>query len=178
MRRPLAAIPIPAVLAADGPLIPLPVRIGEIRAASGPGVLFSVGLGSCVAVALYDARTATGGIAHVMLPQGRANPAGDDVRHAEAAIPRLLELMRQEGASRAGVRARIAGGASMFRGVLDGDGLRLGRRNVEAVREALHRDGIPVDAEDVFGTHGRSVYLRLSDGRVLVTSVRGHDVFL
>lgn len=66
----------------------------------------------------------------------------------------------------------------MFRDVLEEDGLRLGRRNVEAVRQALGVTGIPVDGEDVYGTWGRSVYLRTRDGAVLVTSVNHADVLL
>jgi chemotaxis receptor (MCP) glutamine deamidase CheD len=66
----------------------------------------------------------------------------------------------------------------MFRDVLEGDGLRLGRRNVEAAHEALARAGIAVAAEEVFGTYGRSVYLRTSSGELLVTSVNQPDVIL
>jgi chemotaxis protein CheD len=157
----------------------VPVRIGDVKVAAGSSVLFTIGLGSCVAVALYDAQRQVGGLAHAMLPDpgaGRKNaPPG---RFATTAIAQLLALLVAEGASLKRLRARLAGGASMFRDVLDGDGLRLGRRNVDAARRALEEAGIPVDGEDVFGTYGRSVFLRTSDGKLLVTSVNHDDVVL
>jgi chemotaxis receptor (MCP) glutamine deamidase CheD len=49
---------------------------------------------------------------------------------------------------------------------------------VEAARAALEEAGIPIDGEDVFGTYGRSVFLRTTDGKLLVTSVSNEDVRL
>jgi chemotaxis protein CheD len=157
----------------------VPVHIGDLRVAGGSSVLFTVGLGSCVAVALYDPYERIGGLAHAMLPDpgsGRSDtPAG---RFATTAVAELIALMEQRGASRARLRARLAGGASMFRDVLDRAGLSLGRRNIEAARGALAAAGVPVDGEDVLGTYGRSVFLRTSDGKLLVTSVNHDDVYL
>jgi chemotaxis protein CheD len=163
----------------DGTCEHIPVRIGDVRTASDTAVLFSIGIGSCVVVALYDAVTRTGGMAHVMLPQPPPRQVSDVAgRYATTAIPQLLAAMSGQGARPRAVRARIAGGAAMFRDLLDGEGLRLGRRNVEAVRSALERARIPIDGEDVFGGHGRSVYLRTTDGALLVTSVNRADVRL
>jgi chemotaxis protein CheD len=156
----------------------VPVRIGEVRVAAGSSVLFTIGLGSCVAVALYDAQQQVGGLAHAMLPNPSAGRHAPPGRFATTAVAELMQLLQAEGASPARMRARLAGGASMFRDVLEGDGLRLGRRNVEAAREALQAAGIPVDGEDVYGTYGRSVFLRTIDGRLLVTSVNHDNVLL
>jgi chemotaxis protein CheD len=162
-----------------GTLDEVAVRIGELRVARGDSLLFTIGLGSCVAVALYDGVTRIGGLAHAMLPHPRnARPNLPAGRFASSAVPELLALMRAEGALPSRIRARIAGGASMFRDLLDSGGLRLGRRNVEAVRAALQAAGIPIDGEDVFGTYGRSLFLRTTDGSLLVTSVDHDDVVL
>lgn len=155
----------------------IPVRIGEVKVAADGRVLYTIGLGSCVAIALYDPKTHIGGLAHAMLPEpGRRD--GPPGRYATTAVEELVQQLQQQGAGVRRLRARLAGGASMFRDLLEGEGLRLGRRNVEAAREALHAVGIPVDGEDVFGTYGRSVYLHTSDGKMLVTSVRHPDVVL
>jgi chemotaxis protein CheD len=163
----------------DEALEQVPVRIGETRIAAGDSVLCTIGLGSCVAVALYDGQRQLGGMAHAMLPRPsachRAAPRG---RFATTAVADLLDMLRDAGAARQRLRARRAGGASMFAELLDGEGFRLGRRNVEAAREALAAEGIPIDGEDVFGTWGRSVYLRTKDGRLLVTSVHHDHVYL
>jgi chemotaxis protein CheD len=50
----------------------VPVRIGDVKVAAGPSVLFTIGLGSCVAVALYDPERRIGGLAHAMLPDPRS----------------------------------------------------------------------------------------------------------
>ena len=156
----------------------IPVRIGEVRVAPACRILYTIGLGSCVAIALYDAKERIGGLAHAMLPNPGARKDAPPGRFASTAVGELIALLEQEGAAVKRLRARLAGGASMFRDLLEGDGLRLGRRNVESARDALHAAGIPVDAEDVFGTYGRSVYLHTDDGRLLITSVRHPDVVL
>ena len=155
----------------------VPVRIGEVRVAADNQILFTVGLGSCVAIALYDAEARVGGLAHVMLPKPlsprRATPPG---RFANLAVPQLIEMMEQEGASVTRMRARLVGGASMFAALLPERGLKLGKRNAEASRRALREAGIPIDAEEVGGEHGRSVYLHTADGTLQVTSVLNEDI--
>lgn len=157
----------------------VPVHIGDVKVADGSSLLYTVGLGSCVAIALYDPHQRIGGLAHAMLPHpdtGRRDaPPG---RFATTAVASLIEMMEARGASRTRLQARLAGGASMFRDILDREGLKLGRRNVDAAREALSSAGIDVQAEDVLGTYGRSVFLRTADGQLLVTSVNHEDVFL
>lgn len=163
----------------DDALERIQVRIGEVRVAGGESMLFTIGLGSCVAVALYDAEKRLGGLIHSLLPEpasGRTGaPAG---RFTTTAIGELVDRLQEAGASRRRLRARLAGGASMFRDLLEGEGLRLGRRNVEAARDTLDGLGIPIDGEDVLGAYGRSVFFRTTDGRVLVTSVKHGSVHL
>jgi chemotaxis protein CheD len=49
------------------------VRMGEIAVSSNPDdVLMSVGLGSCIGLALVDQRRGIAGLAHVMLPEALA----------------------------------------------------------------------------------------------------------
>jgi chemotaxis protein CheD len=155
------------------------VHIGDVKVAGDGATLLTIGLGSCVAIALYDPEVRIGGLAHAMLPHpsnGRKDaPPG---RFAATAVPQLVELMKEAGAAPERIRARLAGGASMFRDLLEGDGLKLGRRNVDAAREALAALDIAIDGEDVFGTYGRSVYLNTGDGSLRVTSVRQPDVIL
>jgi chemotaxis protein CheD len=168
-----------ASLRLDSTLEQLPVRIGELRVGSESSLLFTLGLGSCVAIVLYDPTARIGGLAHPMLPEpSNGHPAGLPGRYVSRAVPDLVTAMLDTGAVRRRIGARLVGGASMFRDVLDGDGLRLGRRNVEAAQEALAQAGIPIAAEEVFGTYGRSVFLRTSSGELLITSVNQPDVIL
>lgn len=156
------------------------VTIGEARAAGAGTILYTLGLGSCVAIVLFDNESHIGGLAHALLPEPRAHQtkAHPPARYATTAVTTLLELMEAAGASRRRIRARLAGGASMFDAILTEGGRQLGMRNVDAARSALARAGIPVDREDVGGTHGRSVYVHTDDGRVIVSSVLYPDVIL
>jgi chemotaxis protein CheD len=153
------------------------VRIAELAALRGPGMLSTIGLGSCVAIALWDAATSVGGLAHVLLPHpGAARDRSNDAKFASTAVPRLLREMRALGAGR-GIEARLVGGATMFAS-LAGPGAQLGDRNVAAAREALAAEGVSVVGEAVGGDFGRSVYLHLDDGRLVVRSLVGGDVVL
>lgn len=154
------------------------VRVADLAAAAGPdAVIQTVGLGSCVAIVLYDAATRVGGLAHILLPtlaqtRDRANPA----KVAETAVPALIAAMRAEGAGDPRqYTARLIGGASMFGSLLAGGGINVGERNAVAAREALAVVGVRVVAEDIGGDYGRSVYLHLADGRVQVRSLRMGD---
>ena len=157
----------------------VPVLIGEAKVAGPGSVLFTVGLGSCVAIVLFDPELCVGGLAHAMLPDpsnGRRNTPAS--RFASTAVPTLLEMMSAAGAAPDRIRARLAGGASMFEALLNEKGRRLGMRNVEAARAALARAGISLEGEDVGGSYGRSVFLRTADGTVTITSVSHSDVIL
>lgn len=147
------------------------VPVAAYAVAVEQGVLSSVGLGSCVAVMLYDRQRRIGALAHVLLPheslsRDRTRPA----KFASTATAFLLDEMRRHGASGTPV-ARIAGGASMF-GALLASGINMGERNIEAVRQSLAAAGIPLVGEDVGGDYGRSVYFDVSVGEVRVVSMR------
>jgi chemotaxis protein CheD len=154
------------------------VKIGEIKVARPGGTLFTIGLGSCVAVALYDPKERICGLAHVMLPEPMNNPNHTPGRAAPTAIPEMLRIMEAAGARRRGMFARIAGGAAMFESVLPAEGLRLGARNVDAVKAALSKAQIPLRGEDVGGSFGRSVFFDAADGKLLIRAVKRADVIL
>ena len=153
------------------------VKIGEIKIARCHGTLYTVGLGSCVAVALYDPKERVAGLAHVMLPE-QTNRNHTPGRFAPTAIPEIVRLMETAGARPRGLFARLVGGAAMFESVLPTEGLRLGARNIEAVRAALKEAEIPIRGEDVGGTFGRTVYFTAADGKIVVRAVKRDDVLL
>ncbi len=151
----------------------LRVKVADYAVAASDGLITTIGLGSCVAIVLYDSVARVGGLAHVLLPsesmsRDRSNPA----KFTATAVPLVLEEMRKLGASPERVRAKIAGGASMFGNFGASGGINIGERNVAAVREALAMRRIAIVGEDTGSDYGRSVYFYLADGRVEVRSVR------
>ncbi len=137
------------------------------------GTIATVGLGSCVAIILYDPVAKVGGLAHVLLPtesmsRDRSNPA----KFPATVMPILLDRMRNVGAVGNRLRAKIVGGASMFGNLIPPGGVNIGERNVIAVRQVLAGAKIPIVAEDTGSDYGRSVYLNVADGAVEVRSLR------
>jgi chemotaxis protein CheD len=148
------------------------VKVADYAVAA-TGTISTIGLGSCVAIILYDARAHVGGMAHVLLPnetmsRDRSNPA----KFPATAVPLLLGEMRLLGGRVERIRAKIVGGASMFGNLIPSGGINVGERNIAAVRGVLSQAKIPIIAEDVGADHGRSVFLFLDDGRVEVRSLK------
>ena len=94
------------------------VKIADYAIIKEQGILVTYGLGSCVGIALYDPGRKVAGLAHILLNDSAKfrrpgvnsfNPA----KFADTAIPLLLQD-GCPGASKAGITAKIAGGASLF----------------------------------------------------------------
>jgi chemotaxis protein CheD len=146
------------------------VGVAQWAVDRGDTVLVTLGLGSCVAVVLYDPVAKVGALLHLMLPSRKmARDHSNPGRFPETAIPRVLAELEAAGALRDRLTAWLVGGASMFGpGAV---GIGMGERNVAAARQVLLAAHIPVIGEDVLRRHGRSVYFHLDDGRIEVRSV-------
>ena len=149
------------------------VRIAHLAVARGSARLVAVGLGSCVAIALYDPRQRVGGLAHILLPDPSvARDASNPGRFASEAVPLLLNGMRAQG-GREPFIAKIAGGAALFGPLLGSNAGQMGERNVVAARAALALAGIPIAGEDTGGNGGRSITFDVATGELTVRGIRG-----
>jgi chemotaxis protein CheD len=150
----------------------LVVRVADLRTGVTDDVLVTVGLGSCVAILLYDAEARVGGMAHILLPSpALARVNGNPAKFPQSAVPRLLDLMTADGARRERITGRLAGGASMFAALAPPGTVQMGERNLVAARQALNTHGVPLVGEAVGGDFGRTVRLRVCNGRVEVSTV-------
>jgi len=162
------------------------VGLGEARVLkAGPwlaqdDVLVAFGLGSCVALCLWDPESAIAGMAHIVLPgvdpHGTANP-----KFARSALPALMSLMQAEGAPANPRRmvARLAGGAQ----VLNMDAVhgiaRIGDANAQAVLKVLAEAGVRIEGCDLGGSHGRSVWFDPREGgRIRVRAIGSADHYV
>ena len=151
------------------------VKVADWAVAQGERTIATIGLGSCVAIVLHDPVAMVGGLAHILLPDvGLSRDQENRAKFPNTAVPMLVDEMRRIG-SRGALQAKIVGGASMFGQLLPAGGVNMGERNVVATRRALEQAGIPIVADDTGGDHGRSVYLDVATGRVLVKSLRKGD---
>ncbi len=148
------------------------VGMADLNSAHHPCMITTLGLGSCVGVALYDSQTKIIGLAHVMLPsseqaKNKSNPA----KFADTAIVILANDMVRLGAKRENIVAKLAGGAQMFNFSSGSDLMRIGYRNVIACKEKLQELRIPIISEDTGGNYGRTIELYSSDGKLMIKTI-------
>ena len=150
------------------------VGLGDLFTAK-TGELVAYSLGSCVAICLYDAPARVAAMAHVVLPAAPGRAQTTPGKYADTAVPALLDALKQQGASLFRLRCKIAGGAAVL--AIGGGGSlpNIGQRNVEAVKAALAKANVRVQAEQTGGNQGRTVRLDAATGRVLVRTVRGTE---
>lgn len=152
------------------------VGMADLKVARNPSMLTTLGLGSCVGIALYDTVKKNIGLAHIMLPSSlQARNNANIAKFADTAVVRLLDDMMQMGTVKRNVVAKLAGGAQMFAFSDASDMMRIGARNVAAAREILNELGIPIVSEDTGGNYGRTIELYSEDGRLLIKTI-GHGV--
>jgi chemotaxis protein CheD len=153
------------------------VRMGELAASrKDGGALVSIGLGSCIGLAVLDRERAVAGLAHVMLPEAPATgDGGAPGKFADHAVPALLDAMTRLGARRQRLEAVLVGGAKMFS---IGSSMDIGARNEAGVRAALERARVPVKAADTSGSTGRTVRVHAADGVVTVKAAGGQPTVL
>ena len=135
------------------------VGIAQMDVVKAPNTIRTSGLGSCVGVVLYDESKQIAGLIHVMLPDsslGRSD-AVNVAKFADTGVKALIDLLKLEGVHAFKLKAKIAGGAQMFQFTSDKDTMRIGPRNVEAVKVELRKNSIPLVAEDTGGNSGRTI---------------------
>ena len=149
------------------------VGIAQYAVASAPDQLCCLGLGSCVAVFLYDPVGKIGGVLHALLPKAPRNRE-TDAKYADSGIKMLQDALISRGAHRRRLVAKLVGGAKMFEnmdlGISD-----IGGENVRASRATLRALGIRVIAEDVLGNKGRSAYYSLETGTITIRTAFSPD---
>ena len=150
------------------------VGMADLNAVKAPGGLTTLGLGSCVGIALYDSINKIAGLAHIMLPDSTKIQNNSVVaKFADTGTVKLINDMVRLGAKKELLKAKLAGGAQMFAFDSKNENMRIGDRNVEATLRILGSLRIPVLAQDTGLNYGRTVELYADDGRFLIKTI-GH----
>jgi chemotaxis protein CheD len=148
--------------------------MGEHAATSGAGAtLATIGLGSCIGLALVDGRV--GGLAHVVLPSSAGHSGDQPGKFGDLAVPALLEAVLALGAVRPRLTAVLVGGAHMFSFTGGGSELDIGGRNEAAVTEQLKAHGIKIGATATGGNTGRTVRVYPDRGLVVAKEAGGKE---
>jgi chemotaxis protein CheD len=142
--------------------------IGEmIVSADQASDLIAYGLGSCVALSAWDPSTKIAGVAHFMLPSGRAD--GSSAKFVDTGLPIFLRAFEAHGGTIRRAEFKAAGGAAML--AFNASALEIGRRNAETLEQAIATHGLRLLATDFGGSSGRTVQLEVLNGRLHVKSV-------
>lgn len=148
------------------------VGIADWKICTGSDSVTTLGLGSCVGIAVWDTQLGIGGLAHIMLPDSteiRNNATRP--KFADTGIADMVEALIKAGAVKRRLNAKIAGGAQMFAFGNNNDMVRVGERNVLAVKKKLNELGIPIKAQDTGDSYGRTVVFTPSTGDFLIRAV-------
>ncbi len=148
------------------------VGMADLNICRAPDAITTLGLGSCVGVALYDKNTKIAGLVHVMLPSSKeVRQNQNKAKFADTGIDLLIQMLIKAGARRTALTAKIAGGAQMFAFNSNNDMLKVGQRNVIAVKAKLNSLGIRILAEDTGLNFGRTVEFYPATGNFVIKAV-------
>ena len=148
------------------------VGMADLNVCVSPDGITTLGLGSCVGIAVRDPVTKIGGLAHIMLPDSSAIRNNTNIRKfADTGIEELVKQVVAKGANRTRLVAKIAGGAQMFAFQNKNDMTRVGERNVEATKKKLAQLKIPILAQDTGKDYGRTVIFYPETGDFVIRAV-------
>ncbi len=149
------------------------VGMADLNICVSPDGITTLGLGSCVGIAIRDPVTKIGGLAHIMLPDSTTiRNNGNIPKFADTGIEELVKRVVAKGANRTRLVAKIAGGAQMFTfGGGNSETIRVGERNVEASKKKLAELKIPILAEDTGKNYGRTVIFYPETGDYIIRAV-------
>jgi len=149
------------------------VGMADLNVCTAPDGLTTLGLGSCVGIALRDPVLKVGGLAHIMLPDSTAIRGGSSniPKFADTGIEELVRRMEALGAKRNRMTAKLAGGATMFATQSKSDLVKIGERNVLASKQKLAELKIPILAEDTGKNYGRTVIFYPETGEYVIRAV-------
>lgn len=133
---------------------------GEFAVDGAPEVTISTILGSCIAACIWDPVAKVGGMNHFLLPEGPQTADGTFSSFGANAMELLINTLIRSGAQKERLRAKVFGGAEMYRGLTDA-----GNRNGEFVLKYLERESIPCDAQSLGGSQARRVEFNPASGR-------------
>ena len=148
------------------------VGMADLKTGKAPDILTTLGLGSCIGIALWDPTTKIGGLAHVMLPDSTKIRNNSNIaKFADTGIAELVRQMEAMGVPRKRLVAKIAGGARMFEVSGSTSVGNIGEKNAIASKQKLKELGIPILAEDTGLNYGRTVELNCENGDYVIKAV-------
>lgn len=136
------------------------VKMADLKVTKSHNMLITIGLGSCVGICLFDPSTHIIGMAHAMLPDSKQIINNSNkCKFVDTSITILINEMIRQGANQKHIKAKLAGGAQMFKTEFIHDNMRIGDKNSRAAIKILKQLHIPIISKDIGGYRGRTITL-------------------
>lgn len=146
------------------------VGMSDIIITSRGSVLKVIGLGSCVALVVYDIKSNYSALAHIMLPSAENMPnAVSPGRYADTALAYIMGKFSSKGILHKNIRAKMAGGSCMFKKIQK-EKLNIGKKNILCIRGLLKHYQVPLLKEDTGGSYGRTIEFYTEKKLLLIKS--------
>lgn len=151
------------------------IRVGmaDYKICHAPQKIYTLGLGSCLGVVLYDTSTKTCGLAHVMLPDSKSiSNNANRMKFVDTCLSDMYdELINSKSIDPKNLVSKVAGGAKMFSKDSTNEFLNIGAQNYVAAVKQLAKLRIPIIAEDVGKAFSRTIKFDPETGMLLVKAV-------
>jgi len=151
------------------------VGLGEIVVTREPtAVLTCVGLGSCIAMCIYDPVAKLGGLVHMLLPMSNSTDMNFvPSKYVNTGVPLLINRMIKQGAQKSRMVAKMTGGARML--AIPGGSTRMdiGTRNISEAKIAMEKEALKLVSAEVGGNAGRTIQFFLNTGKIFVRTAGG-----
>ena len=123
------------------------------------------GLGSCIALILYDKKHDVVGMSHILLPSSK-NGQDENYPHkfADLSAKDLMNEMKKKGAKLDHLKAAIIGGATIFKH----QDSKIGEDNIRSIKKELRKLKIKISKQDVGGFKGRVIKFNPNNYSILV----------
>lgn len=148
------------------------VASGSFYHGKKQATLLNACLGTCVGVAIFDTEADVGGLIHLLLPEPTSlESTFQPEKYASNGLPLFLEALYAAGASKANLRAWIAGGA-LVGPVMQRDlDLDIGGRTAEVVRNILEGAGIAIAHVETGGFFACTLSLDMQTWACTITPI-------
>lgn len=153
------------------------IHPGEYLASSDDIIIATV-LGSCISVALRDAKAQVGGLNHFMLPgyfDDKSHFESQSAKYGMYAMEVLINDLLKLGCRKDRLRAKVFGGGSVLGRGSDRQN-KVPKSNIDFVFDYLKTENIPIDSSDVGGRAARKILFFVQDGKVLLKRITGSFV--
>lgn len=157
------------------------VGLGELTVTKDASIILTCnGLGSCIALCIFDPGLKLGGMAHMLLPtcRNKNDTMSAPSKYIDTGAPLLISRMLKQGSLKQNLVVKIAGGANMLSIPGDYSHLDIGKKNIEEIKATLSREGLSICGADVGGGFGRTVQFYVENGRTTVRTVSGRFIEL